>query len=273
MDYNLGSITRIGNRTENQDRVAVVETPSTLLMILGDGMGGHSGGKLAADTLISSFKYSFKNASLPLRDPMAFLEQSVDIAHRNIVQAGVNHRPSIEPRTTCVACIIQDGYAWWVHVGDSRLYLLRNGQILARTLDHSRVEHLYQKGLISAEQRSTHPEKNKLTRCLGSEIKPEATLSTKIALKSGDVVFICSDGLWGALSDVELCPLLRAHNLTDSLNALAELAESASQPHSDNISAIALSWLTKSRIPQTQPDPMESSYIISNIETLDPAET
>jgi serine/threonine protein phosphatase PrpC len=272
MNYNLGSISKIGNRSENQDRVAMVETPGTLLMILGDGMGGRSGGKLAADTLVASLKYSFKNASLPLLDPMNFLEKAIDIAHRNIVQAGANHRPRIEPRTTCVVCIIQDGCAWWTHIGDSRLYLLRNGEILARTLDHSRVERLYQKGLISAEQRYVHPDKNILTRCLGSEIKPQATFSTKISLKSGDVIFICSDGLWGALSDFELCPLLRAHNLTDSLNALAELAESNCQPHSDNISAIALNWLAESPPKQIkkQPDIKDQRDKNRKFETMDP---
>lgn len=247
MKYDIGTANRLGNRRENQDRIGVVETPSTLVLVVADGMGGMSGGKLAAETFVNSIVRSTNNTRLPPQDPVVFLEQVIKIGHYDVVAAGRRQHPPIEPGTTCVVCVLQDGYAWWAHVGDSRLYHLRRGHIISRTRDHSRVEKLLQEGRIRSQDRHHHPEQNIITRCIGCNITlPEPSFSRQTVLEREDILLLCTDGLWGALAESQLGDALCSSRLDTDLNALAQHAESESYPKSDNISAIALRWRSNS---------------------------
>jgi serine/threonine protein phosphatase PrpC len=241
--YDLSTTSRLGNRKSNQDRFAVVETPNAVLMVLADGMSGHADGKLAADTVVDSIVQSFNNTTFPHPKPTKFLEQVIAIAQQDILNAGARQNPPSDPRTTCVAAVVQEGQAWCGHVGDSRLYWLRQGRVLSRTLDHSRVEELYQKGLITAEQREKHPQRNIVTQCMGSRSRrPKPRISLPMPMQPDDVLLLCSDGLWGALPQNQLVEYLNEFDVGYALEELAQKAEENTFPKCDNVSAIAFRW-------------------------------
>ena len=160
------SCNRLGNRSSNQDRCLVLERSDRVLVAVADGMGGHARGDLAAQTAVNTLRQRFLNQHDRITEPEQFLKAALEIAHLETVEAGRSSTPPVEPRTTCVACLVQGNQAWWAHVGDSRLYLLRNGRLVTRTRDHTPVEDLLQSGVINEDELSTHPLRNSVNRCL-----------------------------------------------------------------------------------------------------------
>jgi serine/threonine protein phosphatase PrpC len=257
MKYQIATASRLGNRKANQDRFAIVETSNAILMVVADGMSGHSDGKLAADTLVDSVVRSFNNTKFPHSKPHVFFSQILTIAQQEVIAAGAQRNPPITPRTTCVLCLVQQGTAIWAHVGDSRLYWIRNGEILEQTRDHSKVEQMYQQGLITAQQKEKHPQRNIVTQCIGSPSKPpKPTISQKTPLTEDDVLLLCSDGLWGQLPTRGLAGSFKKYNVEYALEKLAHNAEQNGFPKSDNISGIAFRWLSNAK---TRPDHPNSS--------------
>lgn len=240
----IAQINRLGNRFQNEDRLTVAEDGDSILLVVADGMGGHGGGDIAAQILIDTIDQYFRRSKKPITSPRAFLHNAIEAAHGNILNAGRHQGASIEPRTTCVACIIQGNTVTWAHVGDSRLYLLRGGHILARTIDHSYVEELFRQGLISESDMLTHPKRSYITQCVGAPNHlPDISYTERDDLRPDDVLLLCSDGLWSALKDSDLHGLSGTPELDKALNDLASRAESNAYPQSDNISAIALRML------------------------------
>lgn len=261
MKYETGKANRLGNRSSNQDRFAIIERPGSVLLVLADGMGGHEGGLLAATTLVVKFTEAFRAAPLPLSDPAQFLRDVFTLAHHAVVGAGAGQDPPINPRTTGVACVVQDGQAWWAHIGDSRFYLFRGGHVVERTRDHSHVEGLVALGKISEKRARTHPQRNQITRCVGGNASktPEVALNGPTPLELRDVVLLCSDGLWGGLEDDVLAVELADHNALASLvDTLAGQAEANSYPKCDNVSVVALRWLDEAHV---APDPVMATPI------------
>jgi len=243
----IAHINRLGNRIQNEDRLTVAEDGDSILLVVADGMGGHGGGDIAAQVLVDTLDQYFRRSKKPIARPRAFLHNAIEVAHANILKAGKKLQPPIEPRTTCVACIIQGKRVTWAHVGDSRLYLLRDGSILARTIDHSYVEELFSKGLISESDMLTHPKRSYITQCVGAlNHLPDISYTERDDLQPDDVLLLCSDGLWSALKDSDLHSLPGKTDLDSALNDLASRAESNAYPQSDNISAIALHMLDPS---------------------------
>jgi len=256
MKYDIGKANRLGNRDSNQDRFAVIERPQSILLVLADGMGGHEGGLLAANSFVVKFTEAFRSAPSPLPDPGRFLREIFMLAHHAVVDAGARQDPPINPRTTGVACVVQNGHVWWAHVGDSRFYLLRGGNVLLRTRDHSHVENLLQQGKITEKRLKTHPQRNQITRCIGGNASrtPEPTVSEPALLELNDVVLLCSDGLWGGLNDdVIAVSLAETKSMAPLVEHLAEQAELASYPKCDNISVAALRWLGSANKSTTSP--------------------
>jgi len=243
MRYETAQVNRLGNREKNQDRVAIVENDGAILMVLADGLGGHHGGEIASQKAVDMFIQLFGEQEIPLADPRQFLKMGMDSAHRSIVDAGNAQFPPIIPRTTCVACVIQGGNATWAHIGDSRLYVYRDSEKHFRTMDHSIVEELFQKGVINEMERATHPKRHHITRCLGGDTEPESNLEQTQTLKTGDVIIMCSDGLWDPLGDEGIAEFLDA-NLSESVDNMAYEAENRSQPRSDNISVAGFRFLS-----------------------------
>jgi len=235
---------RLGNRSNNQDRCLILERFGRILLVVADGMGGHARGELAAQTAIDSLSRSFLAQSGAIDNPQDFLKNAMHSAHMDVVDAGNADSPPVNPRTTCVVCLVQDDQAWWAHLGDSRLYLLRAGSVLARTRDHTPVEELLQSGAIHEDELRTHPLRNSVSRCLGGGLKLPKISFDHAQLKTDDILLLCSDGLWSALSEQRLAELSAYGNLERNVNLLTDEAELASYPRCDNISLVCLRWLS-----------------------------
>ena len=246
MRYEIGQVNRLGNRSSNQDRFTSIETDEGVLLVLGDGMGGQAFGEVAAQTLVDCARDAYLQAVRPIEKPKEFLGAVIKHAHLLIIAFGQRQEPAVTPGTTAVLCLVQDGDATWAHVGDSRLYIYQQGLPLYRTTDHSYVEQLYQKGEISRWEQDTHPQRNQITQCLGCRRDlPKVSLSNTVMLKPDDVVLLCSDGLWGPLDDSQMGTILESgKQLEEALNEIAEKAEKLSYPRSDNISALAMRFIS-----------------------------
>jgi serine/threonine protein phosphatase PrpC len=206
MKFSIYQASRIGGRKYNQDRVAYAYSEEALLMVLADGMGGHLRGEMAAQMAIQTFMDTFRETAKPrISDPEGFIRETMQHAHQSIVQYAREQQLSDKPGTTCVVALVQGGEACWAHAGDSRLYLLRDRKMAARTRDHSLVQQWADTGVIRPQDMKTHPDRNKITNCLsavGDLFQVDFTPASP--LQSGDVLLLCSDGLWSPLADEEI---------------------------------------------------------------------
>jgi PPM family protein phosphatase len=235
----------VGHREDNQDRVGVAAGEHAALVIAVDGMGGHADGAKAAETAFASLTANFWQQSHPLFDPLGFLHLALGKAHDDVVALGKSLPLEQRPRATCAICVVQDSSAYWAHVGDSRVYQIRNGEVVARTRDHSHVEQLLREGLITEAEAQGHPMRNFVECCLGGDpMLTEMTIDRRRALKRGDLLLTCTDGLWANLRDAEVAAPWRATvSVRAILGEVCARAVQASAPSSDNTSAAALRWL------------------------------
>jgi serine/threonine protein phosphatase PrpC len=241
--FSLAQASRKGGRPYNQDRVAVERSGEALLLAVADGMGGYAGGELAAQATVDCLCEAFAREARPvLVDPEAFLLRGIGRAHAAIAQAGLKARMKEPPRTTIVACAIQSGYAYWSFVGDSRLYLIRGGRVAARTRDHSVVQQLVDAGRMREEAVAAHPQRNQLLRCLGGLAAPAPEPAAAARLARGDVLLLCSDGLWGPLTPRRLLAEFIGREPASALARAMALAEAHAGADCDNVSAVALRW-------------------------------
>jgi serine/threonine protein phosphatase PrpC len=243
MKFSVYQESRQGPRKSNQDRVAYCYSRDALCMVIADGMGGHLHGEVAAQIASQFIAEAFQRSAQPrLADPLKFLLESITNAHHAIVDYA-NVRSLLEtPRTTCVACIVQDGLAHWAHVGDSRLYLIRNGRVEGQTKDHSRVQILVDAGRVREEAVAAHPDRNKIFNCLGQMGPPKVDLSRRIALRHGDVILMCTDGLWGPLTSKHICEELLRADVLQAVPKLLDMAEVRAGREGDNASVVAMTW-------------------------------
>jgi len=258
-DYETAETTLIGDRELNQDRCALIRQGPTLLLVLADGMGGHPKGEMAAQIAVDCFVQGFAESARAIADPALFLRERVLQAHRAINAYGHQHQPSIEPRTTLVAALVEPTRATWAHLGDSRLYLLRDDETLAQTKDHSYVRMLVEQGTIREKEIDNHPLRNYVTRCLGGAGEvAEPSLGSWQGLRHGDLLLLCSDGLWAGVGDERLRHALadRTTPLQLLLTKLAESARSKAYPQSDNVSAVAVRRLAHPAGPDAESHPV-----------------
>lgn len=243
MKFSIYQSSRQGGRRYNQDRVAYSYSKESLIMVLADGMGGHLHGEVAAQITVQLLAESFQQQAHPLlKDPYGFLEETMLNVHDAIGDYAMDHALLESPRTTCVACVVQENMAHWVHVGDSRLYVFRGADMLARTRDHSKVQQLFEQGKITQEQMTTHPERNKVYSCLGGLIPPEMEVTPRLRLQDGDTLLMCSDGLWSQLSPNEIASILDAYPLNQAIPELLDHAEFRGGQDGDNLSVLAMTW-------------------------------
>lgn len=241
MKFSIHQASHIGNRKYNQDRAAYAYTNDDLLMVLADGMGGHFHGEVAAGLAIETFIDTFA-AQSHLIDPQVFLSDTMQAAHQRIMSLPQKMDHSF-PGTTCVAALIQNGTLYWGYAGDSRLYLIRNGAILARTLDHSMVQMWLACGVIDEEEARTHPRRNQITNCLGGvEDMFSIELGNPVELQSGDVILLCSDGLSGPFVDKDLLTAFAGKPVETVLDQLIVRAVGLENGKADNATGMALRW-------------------------------
>src|SRR5439155_191451 len=174
------------------------------LLVIADGMGGHAGGEIAAQIAVRLFIECFQQESKPsLKNPLKFLQDSMVCAHQAL-GSYANQLSMLEtPRTTCVACIIQSNYAYWAHVGDSRLYLFRQGGLIGQTKDHSKVQYLLDQGIIGAHEVIDHPDRNKIFSCLGGLVDPVIDLSRRPPLRNGDLIVLCTGEIERGIAEIQ----------------------------------------------------------------------
>jgi serine/threonine protein phosphatase PrpC len=214
-------------------------------MMVFDGMGGHSDGAAAAETGLKVVQDIFTSSTLPVFDPQGFLYMALSSAHDEVVKLGNELAVDFRPRATCAVCLVQEGGAFWAHIGDSRIYQLRNGRVLSRSRDHSHVEVLIQEGAITEEEALDHPMRNFVECCIGGDAPvPDMSITGKKHLQSGDVLLACSDGLWSGLSDSDVAEISNdgTDTLTENLKKLSMRALNANSPYSDNTTGTALKW-------------------------------
>ncbi len=244
MRFAIYQDSHIGGRDTNQDRMGYCFTREALLLLLADGMGGHLNGEIAAALSLQVMGAMFRERATPaVADPPELLNEMVFAAHQALLAYRARHRLADTPRTTIVACLVQQGQAWWAHCGDSRLYWLRGGRILARTVDHSHIERLVALGRVSPLERATHPDRNKLYNCVGAPTLPRVDRAAPALLQSGDQLLLCSDGLWNGMREHELAYRLSAGQLERAVPELVADAARAGGKNGDNVTALAVTWL------------------------------
>jgi PPM family protein phosphatase len=235
-----------GGRETNQDRICVAVAEEAALLIACDGMGGHAEGERAAEIAQSTVVERFWHSPQPLLDPLGFLHLSLGAAHMGVVTLGLTLPLEMRPRATCALCLVQQQSAYWAHVGDSRVYHVRAGQVRERTRDHSHVELLVREGLINPGQVQNHPLRNFVESCLGGEpILPEMALSPRRSLLPGDVLLVCTDGFWANLDESLIGSAFATAQtpMSDTIAALSAQALLNAGPLSDNTSVAALRFL------------------------------
>ena len=246
MQIEYAKVSALGDRQDNQDRAAVVASEDAALLLVFDGMGGHSDGAKAAETGLKVVQDSFMNATQPIFDPQGFLYMALSKAHDEVVRIGVDVAVDFRPRATCAVCLVQEGGAFWAHIGDSRIYQVREGEVLTRSRDHSHVEVLIQEGAISEEEAQDHPMRNFVECCIGGDAPvPDMSITNRKKLEPGDVLLACSDGLWSGLSDGDMAEIGKPgdNNLIENLKRLSMRALNVNSPYSDNTTGTALRWL------------------------------
>lgn len=243
MKFTIYQASRQGGRKSNQDRVAYSYSREALLMVVADGMGGHMHGEIAAQITVQTLTDQFQKAAHPrLADPRAFLAETIARGHYAINDYAIEQDLMEIPHTTVVAAVVQDNTAYWAHVGDSRLYLFSDGSLIARTEDHTAVAQLVRDGIISEEEAGTHPERNKVSNCLGGYVVPQVECGAPIPLHDTDTMLLCTDGIWGMITIPEAAALLHAYTLEDAVRHLMDHAEFRGGEHGDNLSLIAMTW-------------------------------
>ena len=211
------------------------------LFALADGMGGHPEGEVASQLALQTLAAMFQREAKPrLDDPLRFLHDAIVAGHHQLLRYATERALLDTPRTTVVACLLQGRTAYWAHCGDSRLYLLRGDKLVARTRDHSYTE--LQKTLSQVVPMGDHLNRNVLFTCLGSPGKPVIDTAGPLNLVAGDRVLLCSDGLWGSLSDELIAQVFSSMPIASAVPELVERALRVAGDKSDNVTALAIDW-------------------------------
>src|SRR3979490_1048679 len=244
----VASLTDIGRQRENNEDSYLYWEPASdeefgrkgRVAVVADGMGGYEGGqeasRLAVETLVEVYR------DFGGDDPQAALVEALQAAHEQIRQYSFAHPELRGMGTTCTAAAIVQDALYYVHVGDTRLYLIRDGQITRVTRDHSYVGRLVESGVISAEEAENHPQRNILTAALGTN--PDLIMDSPAQpepLRPDDVLLICSDGLWGQVRDSEILGAVENKSAEQAGRRLIELAPPRGGPDNITVEILRLS--------------------------------
>jgi PPM family protein phosphatase len=241
MRFSVFQISRKGGREKNEDRMGYCYTRDAGLFALADGMGGHPEGEVASQLALQTIAALFQRGAKPtLAEPLRFLHDAIIAGHHQLLRYATERALIDTPRTTIVACLMQGNAAYWAHCGDSRLYLVRGDKLIARTRDHSYSE--LQETLSQVVSVGERFNRNVLFTCLGSPGKPVVDTAGPLLLQPRDRVLLCSDGLWGSVSDATITEQLAARPISDATPELVELALRNGGAKSDNVTVLAVEW-------------------------------
>lgn len=229
------SAQHIGDREEQQDRVVILphpQYPGSLMAVVADGMGGLTGGAIAAEQVIHCARASYERFG-PGGDPRELLASAINDAHQGIRLTALTSDQ--EPHSTACVLVMQPGRVDWAHCGDSRIYHFRHGELIARSVDHSVVmRKMVLPGYLTEAQAEKHPNKNLLLSCLGDEAMPEIEFGEAAPVVSGDSFLLCSDGVWAHFSNDEMGQLLHTLAPRQAAEALIEGARTRAAGRGDN---------------------------------------
>ena len=231
IDYSVTQKSHQGGRDYNEDRTAIFEKDGTILLVLGDGLGGHAGGEIASQALIDALGDSFNKATdEQLNDPSTFLTLAINFAHHTVHRRATLSGLRVDsPKTTCVACLIRNGVAVWGHSGDSRLYIINNREIDFTTTDHISIK---------PGRENNSP----INRCVGGSEPPKPEISKPHELSEGDIIFIASDGAWANFTPDDLLEYVDPEHPSLGLDNLLQTLEGRNKAPSDNLSVVLLYW-------------------------------
>ncbi len=235
----MANLTDVGlQRTNNEDAFAYWEPESDQqflhkgrLAVVADGMGGHSSGEEASRLAVEVVCQTYRESDA---DPQECLVAGFQSAHERIQQCAVEQAQAMGMGTTCTAVSVTGMQMFYAHVGDSRLYLLRDGVLTCLTSDHSQVMDLVRAGIVRPEDAESHPARGVLSRAMGvgkrlqADIPPQA-----LELKDGDSLLLCTDGLWSTVSDEQLCDVLQNFSPREACQELVRRSKEGGAP--DNI--------------------------------------
>lgn len=226
-------------RNINQDAFFVM--PDERIFLVADGVGGHNDGELASRTVMADIAEYVKEHPLSQDADDAAVKEYfgslIDLANTHVFSMARRNTPG-GMATTLVALFLGRKKAYAANVGDSRLYLVRDGSIRQITEDHTYVNNLIKEGIITKEQAQTHPDKNMITRAIGAEAKVRPDYFD-FEIQKGDVFVLCTDGLYNEVSDQELCEtLISAKDMRTVCSSLVEKANS--RGGADNITVVSV---------------------------------
>jgi PPM family protein phosphatase len=241
MRFTVYQVSRKGGREKNEDRMGYCYTRDAGLFALADGMGGHPEGEVASQIALQTLAARFQREARPtLVEPTRFLNEAIVAGHHELLRYATHKSLPDTPRTTIVACLLQGNAAYWSHCGDSRLYLVRGGKLVARTRDHSYTE--LQETLSQVVPMGDRFNRNVLFTCLGSPGRPVVDTVGPMLLQRGDRILLCSDGLWSNLSDAAVVEHLAGQPIAEAAPEMVELALRAGGAKCDNVTVIAIEW-------------------------------
>ena len=241
MKFSVYQVSRKGGREKNEDRMGYCYTRESGLFALADGMGGHPEGEVASQLALQTLAAAFqREAKSTLKSPLRFLQDAILAGHHQLLRYATEKGLVDTPRTTVVACVLQGKAAFWAHCGDSRLYLVRAGKLIARTRDHSYTE--LQQTLSQVVPIDARFNRSVLFTCLGSPGKPVIDTVGPVNLQTGDRLIVCSDGLWSQLDDDAIVDLLTTRSLSDAVPEMVERALRNGGTRGDNVTVLAVEW-------------------------------
>jgi PPM family protein phosphatase len=217
------------------------------LAVIADGMGGYEGGQEASRLAVETVREGYDKVVRD--DPQAALVESFAAAHQRIQAYAVQHPELHGMGTTCTAIVVRGRQLHFAHVGDSRMYLLRNSHISRLTRDHSYVGRLVESGIVRPEDAEKHPQRHILTAALGAGVEVAVESGPAgMALLDADVLLLCTDGLWGVVSDTELETELNQGTAAESCAALVKLAIQRGGPDNITIQVLRVSSATEANL-------------------------
>jgi protein phosphatase len=242
------ALSDVGRQRENNEDAYLYWEPSTeqefarkgCLAIVADGMGGYEGGqeasRLAVETVREVYETAFRG------DPQATLQQAFVLAHQRIQDYAERHPGFHGMGTTCTAVALIGPRPYVAHVGDSRLYRVRGTQISRLTRDHSYVSRLVESGIVRSEDAEKHPQRHILTAALGAgvEVMPD-NAEPGMVLEEGDTLILCTDGLWGLVTEEEIVAAVNAKSPAESCSVLVQLALDRGGPDNITVQVLRLS--------------------------------
>jgi len=267
MKTNLYIQSKTGGRLENQDFYSSIQTPYGELIVVCDGMGGHNGGKHAAETAVKIILEEVSKSEVP--NPVNALHSAISKANTSIWEESHANNHLKGMGTTVVALLISSEKAISCHVGDSRIYQIRKGKILFRTFDHSHVFEMVKAGLITEEQARLSEKSNIITRALGIQTTVDIEITDNLSYQKGDRFLLCTDGIWGAVPEIELVEMVSHKSdiktvviqLVDKIDAIGF----ASGGRHDNLTAALVEIVTENPIKNRKASTKKRKSFFHNI--------